>query len=131
MKVIYFLLFILFFSCSQKQNQGIIDPNKASDMALMMREMYIELTLIKDKLEKSQDISREKLHFDLIHKKKPTDSIFLTDNLGFMSVAFSESINTFNKTPSKETFSNVVNHCISCHQNLCPGPLESILSLKR
>ena len=131
MKIIYFLFFILFFSCSQQQNQVIIDPNQASDMALMMREMYIELTLIKDKLEKSEDISSERLNFGLIHEKTPTDSIFLTDNLGFMSVAFSESINVFNQNPSTKTFSNVVNHCISCHQNLCPGPLESILNLKK
>ena len=127
MKNSLILALFLFTSCSDRDN--FKNPNESSDMALLMRDMQFQLTELQDEILKGNNITNTYLTFDLIHKKKPTDSSFLVQNLESMSNSFNESVNEYNRNPSTEGYRNIVSHCISCHQNLCPGPLDAILKL--
>jgi len=123
---------ILFAACQQRENkvvQTIIDPNDASEMALLMRDMFSQLEDIKQKIILGEDIAKEQLNFELIHKQTPTDESFLKEGLIPMSTAYAYSVEAFNKQPSSKNFSSIVNNCMSCHTQLCPGPLERIDNL--
>ena len=123
---------ILFAACQQLENkvvQTIIDPNDASEMALLMRDMFSQLEDIKQKIILGEDIAKEQLNFELIHKQTPTDESFLKEGLIPMSTAYAYSVEAFNKQPSSKNFSSIVNNCMSCHTQLCPGPLERIDNL--
>ena len=122
----------IFAACQQSEkdvSQTIIDPNDTSEMALLMRDMFSQLEMVKHKILIGEDISKEQFDFELIHKQTPTDETFLKDGLESMSTAYAYSVNSFNEEPSLKTFSSIVSSCMSCHTMLCPGPLERIDNL--
>jgi len=129
-----FLLFLVvctLFSCSNqnKNQQTIIDPNDSSEMALMMRDMFFKLNDIKSKIQSEQDISYEQLRFSIIHESEATDDSFLNNGLTLMSKAFEQKVLEFNNDPSIQNYTEIVNNCISCHQGMCPGPIQRIDNL--
>jgi len=131
-KIIIIGVILLFAACQQKEakvTQTIIDPNNTSEMALLMRDMFSQLELVKQKILLGDDISQEQFNFDLIHKQTPTDESFLKEGLESMSTAYAYSVKSFNELPSSKNFSSIVNNCMSCHTMLCPGPLERIDNL--
>ena len=46
-----------------------------------------------------------------------------------MSIGFDLVVTSFNEDPSESNYKSIVNTCISCHQGMCPGPLERIDNL--
>jgi hypothetical protein len=130
MKELLIIIILFFSSCIDKEEKKTItDPNNASEMALLMRDMFIQLEIIKEKIENGENISSEQLDFEIIHKQKATDESFLKEGLVPMSKGYSLVIEGFNKNPSKEKYKSIVNTCISCHISMCPGPLERIDNL--
>ena len=133
MRVLLFIfLSAIVTSCIQQDKeikQAILDPNETSEMAILMREMFAQLDVIKSKIETGEDISHEQLQFVAIHKTETTDESFLTEGLTSMSIGFDLIVTSFNEDPSESNYKSIVNTCISCHQGMCPGPLERIDNL--
>lgn len=131
-KLIIISVILLFAACQQKEEkvtQTIIDPNNTSEMALLMRDMFLQLEEVKNKIILGEDISKEQFNFELIHKQTPTDESFLKEGMESMSTAYAYSVEAFNTQPSSKSFISIVNNCMSCHTMLCPGPLERIDNL--
>ena len=129
---VFLIISAFFFSAcinSKEDPNNITDPNDTSEMALLMRDMYESLQIIKYKIENDEDLSEEQLLFATIHSKKATDSSFIKEGLVPMSVGYSSVINQFNNYPSKENYISIVNSCTNCHISMCPGPLERIDNL--
>ena len=114
---------------SKEEPVTIIDPNDTSEMALLMRDMFEKLEVIKDKIENNEDLSKEQLSFAAIHLQEVTDSSFIKEGLVPMSEGYIRIINQFNNHPTKENYKSIVNSCINCHISMCPGPLERIDNL--
>ena len=114
---------------SKEEPVTIIDPNDTSEMALLMRDMFEKLEVIKDKIENNADLSKEQLSFAAIHLQEVTDSSFIKEGLVPMSEGYIRIINQFNNHPTKENYKSIVNSCINCHISMCPGPLERIDNL--
>tara|TARA_E500000331_G_C17160286_1_gene671416 strand:+ start:637 stop:1041 length:405 start_codon:yes stop_codon:yes gene_type:complete len=114
---------------SKEEPVTIIDPNDTSEMALLMRDMFEKLEVIKDKIENNEDLSKEQLSFAAIHLQEVTDSSFIKEGLVPMSEDYIRIINQFNNHPTKENYKSIVNSCINCHISMCPGPLERIDNL--
>lgn len=130
MKEFLIIIILFFFSCIDKvEKKTITDPNNTSEMALLMRDMFTQLEVIKGKIEKGENLSSEQLDFATIHKQKATDESFLKEGLVPMSKGYSLVVEDFNRNPSKERYKSIVNTCITCHANMCPGPLERIDNL--
>ena len=133
MKSLYLVIicFIL-LSCNSSDSEikrTIIDPNDASEMALLMRQMSDDLDIIKNKILNGEDIIGDQLQFSQIHKMKTTDESFLSEGLTQMSIGFDLVVNNFNENPSRDKYNTIVNNCISCHKCMCPGPLSRINKL--
>tara|TARA_B100000749_G_C18025794_1_gene301203 strand:- start:78 stop:488 length:411 start_codon:yes stop_codon:yes gene_type:complete len=130
--LIFIFLSAIVTSCIQQDKeikQAVLDPNETSEMAILMREMFAQLDVIKSKIEAGEDISHEQLQFVAIHKTETTDESFLTEGLTSMSIGFDLIVTSFNEDPSESNYKSIVNTCISCHQGMCPGPLERIDNL--
>ncbi len=129
---VFLIISALFFSAcinNKEDPTTITDPNDTSEMALLMRDMFERLEVIKDMIENNEDLSKEQLSFSIIHLQEATDSSFIKDGLVPMSEGYSSIINQFNNYPSKENYKSIVNTCINCHISMCPGPLERIDNL--
>jgi hypothetical protein len=126
-KVTYIIISLILVSCDGDQsfnNKVIINPNPSSEMAVLMRKMSMELELIKPKLENAENLNL--LHFDSIHLHKTTDNSFNQPHIKSMSSSFAISLSKFNKNPSKANYSSIINNCLNCHQQSCPGPISRI-----
>ena len=131
MRVFLIISALFFIACinSKEDPTTITDPNDTSEMAILMREMFAQLDVIKSKIDVGEDISHEQLQFVAIHKTETTDESFLTEGLTSMSIGFDLVVTSFNEDPSESNYKSIVNTCISCHQGMCPGPLERIDNL--
>ena len=95
-----------------------------------MRQMTTKLDSIKTKFDKKELIEQNQLIFPPIFNHQTTDASFDKPHLQPMSESFELSLQNFNKQPTKDNYSIVINNCISCHQLSCPGPLLRINKLK-
>ena len=120
-------------SCNDKQNKvtkSIKYPNKTSEMAQLMRQMTTKLDSIKTKFDRNELIELNLLNFPSIYNQKTTDASFDKPHIQPMSKSFELSAHNFNKQPTKDNYSILINNCIGCHQLSCPGPLMKINKLK-
>ena len=133
MKSLYLaIICFILLSCNSSDSEikrTIIDPNDASEMALLMRQMSDDLDIIKNKILNGEDIIGDQLQFSQIHKMKTTDESFLSEGLTQMSIGFDLVVNNFNENPSRDNYNTIVINCISCHKGMCPGPLSRINKL--
>lgn len=130
--LIVLVLGVLLLACNESNKQSekvVIDPNNTSEMALLMRDMFTQLNSVKLKLELGHDLSNSQLNFALIHEQKATDESFRKEGLEGMSWGYSNAVHQFNNSQTLTNYRTVVNSCVSCHQSLCPGPLERIDNL--
>ena len=119
-------LLLLVYSCQQStkvQNY----PNEISEMALSMRTMVDKLKQAKIDIELgvTPNLSIEDFkngHF--------TDSSFQKEGFNPMADALLIAANKFDESPSIDNYEIVVNTCRSCHEYICPGPLEMINTLE-
>lgn len=118
-------LLLLVYSCQQStkvQNY----PNEISEMAMSMQTMVYKLKQAKNdiKLGVTPNLSIEDFknaHF--------TDSSFQKVGFNPMADALLIAAKNFDESPSLVNYEIVVNTCRSCHENMCPGPLELINTL--
>ena len=118
-------LFLLVYSCQQStkvQNY----PNEMSEMALSMRAMVGKLKQAKIDIELGLTPNLSIEDFKNAHF---TDSSFQKEGFNPMADALLLAANNFDESPSVVNYEIVVNTCRSCHEYMCPGPLEMINTL--
>jgi hypothetical protein len=106
-------------------------PNDDSELAWLMRQMYEDGEKIKVAVQNKQlpEDFREK--FKNIHTAIPTDSTVKGAVFDTSAKAFLATMDKFysEKENQVENFNLVVNACVACHQNYCPGPIKKIKKL--
>ena len=118
-------LLLLVYSCQQStkvQNY----PNEMSEMALSMRTMVDKLKQAKIDIELGVTPNLSIEDFKNAHF---TDSSFQKEGFNPMAEALLIAANNFDESPSVLNYEIVVNTCRSCHEYMCPGPIEMINTL--
>ena len=118
-------LLLLVYSCQQStkvQNY----PNEMSEMALSMRNMVDKLKQAKKDIEHGVLPNLSIEDFKNAHF---TDSSFQKEGFNPMADALLLAAKNFDEYPSVDNYEIVVNTCKSCHEYMCPGPLEMINTL--
>ena len=118
-------LLLLVYSCKQStkvQNY----PNEMSEMALSMRTMVDKLKQAKIDIELGITPNLSIEDFKNAHF---TDASFQKEGFNPMADALLISAKNFDESPSAVNYEIVVNTCRSCHEYMCPGPLEMINTL--
>ena len=119
------LLLLLVYSC-QQSTKALNYPNEMSEMALSMRNMVDKLKHAKKDIELGVKPNLSIKDFKNAHF---TDSSFQKEGFNPMADQLLIAAKNFDQSPSEVNYEIVVNTCRSCHEYMCPGPLEMINSL--
>ncbi len=132
---IFFIILIAILSnCSNgtsNTNQTILHPNNDSELTLLMREMYDYYDKLKVDIEKG-DLPEKIREFKEIHKAVATEPSKSESALyKAMSSVYLESAERLNSSGKNmpEVFNHMVDNCMNCHRQMCPGPMVKIKKL--
>lgn len=137
-KIIFLMLIFSFLSCNKKEkNSNCSQPKKElkmyqmSEMALLMEQMNVENSRLKQKIINHESLGKFPNYFNKIYSSKFTDE---SDNDSF----FKEKADLFiasqkliyeNPDDAKKLFNEGVTACIACHEKKCGGPIVKIKKL--
>ncbi len=115
-------------TCSSKK----INPNGDSELALLMRKMIQSSASLKELVKQGKLPDKFPEEFLKIHTAKPTDSDTKKASFDGFATNYLDNLNTFYHSPKEELTKNynaVINSCVSCHSEHCPGPIKAIKKL--
>lgn len=110
-----------------------VNPNGDSELALLMRNMLQSAKSMKELVKEGKMPEKFPEEFLKIHTAKPTDSETKKASFDGFASNYINNLQTFYASPKEELTKNynaVVNACVSCHLEHCPGPLTAINKLK-
>lgn len=129
------VVIVVLFGCSDKQEPTTkkkrpINPNGDSELALLMRNMFEESDSLKQLVLEGKSLSGLEKYED-IHSAIPTDPTVTGPVFEAFANAYIESIKTLENSDSTSVanFNNMVNQCMNCHTEFCPGPKKRIKKL--
>lgn len=119
---------------TEEEEEWVPDVYKTSELAELMRQMHTDHLDLKSKIEAGETALLKTNDYSFIHKATPTDpndntSLFHTYADAYL---LADSMVFVSKTTQayKESFNNMVNSCVACHQNFCMGPINKIELLR-
>lgn len=130
------ILFTLLLSCKQKttdttaQHARPINPNGDSELALLMREMFEESDSLRQLVIQGKELSGLR-KFETIHSDLATDPSVRGPVIDAFSEAYISSIKQLESADTATTFNfnRMVDQCMNCHTEFCPGPKKRIKKL--
>lgn len=117
---------LMAMTASQQDN----NPNGSSELSLLMRSMEKQLSDAKAAVLQGTYKGVYPSSFDKIYTAKPTDANTKTENFDVFAGVYINADKAFTANPSIDTYNNVVNTCLACHSQHCPGPVGRIKKLK-
>ena len=105
---------------------------QASEMALLMEQMFTENEQLKVKILSGEDLGEFnseylKIHSAILTKPSDRNEVFTSFSKAFLSSQ--ESIFQSDSIPVKEKFNTMVQTCIACHQTNCIDVIPRIEKL--
>jgi len=134
----------IFLSCNNESENGKKDsttisnsvkplnPNGDSELALLMRAMAAFTDSTKQDLLNNRPIDPKPENFRNILTAKKTDETIDGSVYAPLASNYLARVDDFyaaSADQKKESFNDMVNACIGCHQNFCHGPIKRIQKL--
>jgi len=141
--VTFFIFLIIISSSRVSRSQQVqtfhfhkdttdINPNGSSELSVLMRKMYDHAVAArKDVMIKKLENTFPK-EFLSIYTAKPTDSLTKNPSFNPFADGYIQSLNTFiasSQNDLVQNYNGIVNACISCHSQHCPGPVPKMKKL--
>jgi hypothetical protein len=138
----YFFILLLFsatvFSCKPKEQEKQVVvpklyPNNDAPLALLMREMYLDMEEMKTSLEKNEEIKSYLEKHQAILTAKATDPKVKDAQFDQMAIGYLESLRQLGLGPYELKVSKykiAYSYCLACHEKYCPGPIKKINNLQ-
>ena len=107
-----------------------INPNGDSELALLMRDMFEESDSLKQLVANGKQLTGLKKYKD-IHSAIPTDPTVTGPVFESFAAAYISSIEALETADSASVFNfnHMVDQCMNCHTEFCPGPKKRIKKL--
>lgn len=139
-----FFLFVALIACAESEEQSTPDaaepdvvlpasnPNGDSELALLMRQMFEESLNMRRAVLKGK---KPKISLDLakIHTVQATEpDKQASESYKAWGKAYLNAVKMYNEAPisqTKEMYTLMINQCMNCHGQLCPGPKVKIKKL--
>jgi hypothetical protein len=136
------MIAVISFQCIRPGDQIItgaqadttdLNPNGSSELARLMREMQKYTNEAKATIQTGKTPAAFPTAFEKIHTAKISEGTSKSDfytqfaDLYLMSVKNYATSNSSNRI---ETYNNMVNACLACHSQHCPGPVPMIKKMK-
>ncbi len=104
----------------------------ASELALLMRQMFEESLDLRRKILKGEkpEISLDLAKIHTVEATEPEKQA--SESYKAWGTAFLNAVKLYNEAPlsqSKEAYTLMVDQCMNCHGQLCPGPTVKIKKL--
>ena len=135
-----------FFACSSDEPQAkeegscaaetvpVINPNGDSELALLMRQMYLDADSIKQLIVNDEGTISDEFIAELeqVHLAIPTDATVKTPEFKAFNELLINQAKALKESSENQIdgFNQLVNRCLDCHQSFCPGPMVRIKKLK-
>lgn len=132
------MFFLALMSCGEQEcaqsnsKSKVINPNGDSELALWMRDAF-DTMMVRKKAMKEGDysvslpIDQALKHAQATEPEKAQSELYQA-----MAQTYISSIHAFNEAVQlnkKDKFNGIVDQCMSCHTQLCPGPRVKIKKL--
>lgn len=117
----------------QKEGITLINGVERSELALTMRDMYNQMKSVRDSLKAGHDIKTNYLNrYKSIHTDHATEPEKIDDLYQGMAANFLTRYEQFesNIKDRPAAFNQMLDACLACHQQKCPGPIKAINKLK-
>ncbi|MCW3083157.1 MAG: hypothetical protein JWP12_523 [Bacteroidetes bacterium] len=112
-----------------------MNPNGDSELALLMRDMMHSSENMKAMIREGKLPDTFPEAFMKIHTAKPTDSDTKKASFDAFADNYLNNLHALYNSPKDkheltQNYNAVVNACVSCHTEHCPGPLKAINKLR-
>lgn len=125
-------LFLVALSVIISSSNSMAD--KLSPMAKLMREMLKFVKEEKGRIEAGKEPHPFPKQFEKIKTAKLTNGKKPAKDHEQYLASFLEQLNAYYKakenTERKQSFNMLINTCITCHEEECPGPIQTIKANK-
>lgn len=145
----YFYFFLLclslfFISCNHLGNfiggndedSSCVNPadtgGKNSELAILMREMKEHSLKLKAEISSGKVESLYPGKFNNIFTATPTDSAVKGQLFNALSQTYLNALMEIYHSPDSNlvfNYNRMINTCIGCHKNFCPGPIRILKKL--
>lgn len=108
------------------------NPNGSSELSLLMRKMEKQLVDARAAVLNGKYKGSYPKEFDKIYTAKPTDNETKMPSYDVFANVYISAVKSFvSAKPADqiESYNNVVNTCLACHSQHCPGPVGRIKKL--
>ncbi|GAB2630707.1 hypothetical protein [Belliella aquatica] len=137
-KPFLFLALLILFSCGNEESKGKVEegikyPNQDAPLALLMREMFLDMEEIRVSVEEGKTIRTYIEEHKKLLTAKPTDAGVKTETFQTMGISYLAGLKQLEQSSEEallENYKSLVNSCLACHNNFCPGPVKRINLLK-
>ena len=112
-----------------KADTTLVNPNGASELSILMREMQKYTNQAKADLKSGKTPAAYPISFDKVHTAKISEGMSKSDYYKPFSDLYIMSVKNYaSSTPENrvETYNNMVSACLACHSQHCPGPVPVI-----
>jgi hypothetical protein len=109
-----------------------VNPNGDSELSLLMREMMRSADSMKTVIKAGNSPDKFPDAFLKIHTAKPTDNDTKHASYDAFATNYIDNLQLLCRSPKTAAVKNynaVVNSCINCHNEHCPGPIKTIEKL--
>lgn len=115
-------------------SSSTITADKVSPMAKLMREMLKYIKEEKGRIEAGQEPISFPKQFEKIKTAKLTSGKRPAKDHEQYLTSFLEKLNAYYQVKQngerKQAFNTLINTCITCHEEECPGPIQTIKANK-
>lgn len=108
-----------------------INPNKSSELSLLMRKMYDHAAEARQALASNKKVSYPK-SFLAINTATPTDDHTKNEYYPTFADLYLQALDNYEASTDAnrvKSYNNIVNACLACHSSHCPGPVPKIKKL--
>jgi hypothetical protein len=109
---------------------NFIDPNEPSALAALMREMFTEAEAMQSFVKENKIPKDVRTKFAAMQTATPTEKEMTEEPFGSMAKVFLKTMdNLYDEKNQVEDYNLMIQSCLACHQNPCPGPMVRIKKL--
>lgn len=124
------LLFIILSACNSPKSEVLNrDPNGTSELQLTMREMFEYFETVKKQVEEGVNVEDIKEYKHILTDTPTEEGKNATDIYTTMADAYFYAVKQMNEEKDKAAFKLLVDGCMNCHRQVCPGPMVRIKKL--
>lgn len=141
MKAIFYLFILtMFFSCKEKDTSVLSNTDKMEDLvmyepselATLMLEMYDanqdwKAAILKGNVPSSFPEKYKEMHTAQSVNESAGGEFYKSMTTNYLNAI--EDLTNATPENAQEKYNNMVNVCIQCHQQICPGPIMKINKL--